>query len=104
MKKLTAPAASFLEVRSRALLLACLSSLAFPAAGWAHATLVRVLPEDGAVLASAPRSVRVVFDDAVRVRSGIKAIRNDGGSVLAGKPRGGGGGPPVVPPPPNLQE
>src|SRR3954470_7974458 len=104
MKKLTAPAASFLEVRSRVLLLACLCSLAYPAAGWAHATLVRLLPEDGAVLAKAPRSVSLVFDDAVRVRSGIKAISNGGGSVLVGKPRVVDGRTLVVPLQRNLRD
>jgi len=39
------------------------------------------------VLRSAPTRVRVVFADDVRLASGIKAIRNGGGSVLAGKPR-----------------
>ena len=68
-------------------MLVSLCSLAFPAAGWAHATLVRVVPEDGSVLAAGPRAVRVVFDDDVRLGSGIKAIRNGGGSVLAGKAR-----------------
>ena len=72
-------------------------SLAFPAAGWAHATLVRVVPEDGSVLAAAPRAVRVVFDDDVGVGSGIKAIRNGGGSVLAGEARVVGGRTLVVP-------
>ena len=78
-------------------MLVSLCSLAFPAAGWAHATLVRVVPEDGSVLAAAPRAVRVVFDDDVRPRSGIKAIRNGGGSVLGGKPRVVGGRALVVP-------
>lgn len=68
-------------------MLVSLCSLAFPAAGWAHATLVRVVPEDGSVLAAGPRAVRVVFDDDVRLGSGIKAIRNGGGSALAGKAR-----------------
>ena len=39
------------------------------------------------MVAAAPKAVRVVFDDDVRVGSGIKAIRNGGGSVLAGKAR-----------------
>ncbi len=39
------------------------------------------------MLGSAPTGVRVVFTDDVRLASGIKAIRNGGGSVLDGKPR-----------------
>jgi copper transport protein len=48
-------------------------------------------------LAGPPASVRFVFDDDVRVASGLKAIRNGGGSVLAGKPRVVGGRVLVVP-------
>ncbi|MFL6012358.1 MAG: copper resistance CopC/CopD family protein [Gaiellaceae bacterium] len=47
---------------------------------------MRTVPESGAVLATAPAAVRVVFDDDVRVAAGIKAIRNGDGSVLGGKP------------------
>jgi copper transport protein len=43
------------------------------------------------VLARAPARVRVVFDDEVRLVSGIRAIRNGGGSVLDGTPRIVGG-------------
>jgi copper transport protein len=72
----------------RAILAAFLCSLAFPGTAWAHATLVKVTPENGAVLATPPSAVRLVFDDTVRPASGIKAVRNDGGtSVLAGKAR-----------------
>jgi len=75
-------------VRVRALFVVTVVSLAWPAAGWAHATLVRVTPENGAVLSKPPAAVRFVFDDTVRAGSGIKAIRNDGGaSVLDGKAR-----------------
>jgi copper transport protein len=49
------------------------------------------------VLGSAPTRVRVVFDDDVRLTSGIKAIRNGGRSVLAGKPRVVGGRSLVIP-------
>jgi copper transport protein len=92
-------------LRVRALLVLCLCSLALPAAGWAHATLVRVVPENAAVLAAGPRVVRVVFDDGVRVKSGIKAIRNDGGaSVLAGKARIVGGKTLLIPLRPGLHD
>jgi copper transport protein len=59
---------------------------------------VRVVPENAAVLAAGPSAVRVVFDDGVRIKSGIKAIRNDGGaSVRAGKARIVGGKTLLIP-------
>ena len=65
-----------------------LCSLAVPGAAWAHATLVKVTPENGTVLSTPPAAVRFLFDADVRAGSGIKAIRNDGGaSVLEGKAR-----------------
>jgi copper transport protein len=68
-----------------------------PAAAQAHATLVRSDPRDGAVLEAAPSKVRLVFDDDVRAVSGIKAIRNGGGSVLSGRPHAVGGRTLVIP-------
>ncbi|CAN5270094.1 hypothetical protein BH18ACT12_BH18ACT12_15510 [soil metagenome] len=87
MGKLTARAASFLEVLARALPLVVLAALVLPAAAQAHASLVRTDPRDGSVLSAPPGSVRFVFSDDVRVVSGVKAVRNGGGSVLAGAPR-----------------
>jgi copper transport protein len=81
----------------RVLVLAALGALALPPSAWAHARLVRSEPADGAVSAAAPASVRFFFDDEVRVGSGIKAIRNGGGSVVAGKPRVVGGRVLIVP-------
>jgi copper transport protein len=57
-----------------------------PAAS-AHARLVSTRPSDGAVVASAPREVRVTFDDAVRPTTGAEVVRNGDGSVLAGEER-----------------
>ncbi len=75
-----------------------LCSLVVPGAAWAHATLVKVTPENETVTATPPKAVRLLFDDTVRPASGIKAVRNDGGaSVLAGKPRVVGGRTLVVP-------
>jgi copper transport protein len=62
-------------------------SLAWPAGASAHATLVRTVPANGAVLAHAPRKVTVVFDDTVRVGHGNAVVANGSQrSVLAGKP------------------
>jgi copper transport protein len=66
---------------------AVLFALAAPGSAFAHATLVRTVPADGAVLARAPIELRVVFDDVVHAGSGIEAIRNAGGSILDGRPR-----------------
>jgi copper transport protein len=74
-------------LRIRALLLVVLCALVLPSAARAHASFVRSVPADGAVLEAAPAVVRVVFDGDVRAVSGVKAIRNSGGSVLAGEPR-----------------
>src|SRR6266542_3662755 len=86
------------RLRGTALSLVAAFALALPAIAHAHASLVRSTPQDGAVLAAAPTSVRFVFDDDVRARSGIKAIKNGGGSVLTGKPHVVGGGRVLVVP------
>jgi copper transport protein len=84
-------------LRVRILLLATALALALPSAAFGHASLVRSNPRDGAVVSVAPKTVRFTFDDDVRVRSGIEAVRNGGGSVLGGKPRVIGGRVLVVP-------
>jgi len=84
-------------LRVRILLLATAVALALPSAASAHATLIRSDPQDGAVVSVAPKTVRFTFDDDVRARSGIEAVRNGGGSVLGGKPRMVGGRVLVVP-------
>src|SRR6185437_678741 len=66
---------------------AVLLALAAPASAFAHATPLRTVPANGAVLARAPVELRVVFDDVVHVGPDIEAVRNAGGSVLAGRPR-----------------
>jgi copper transport protein len=71
----------------RILGLACVVALAAPAPALAHANLTRSDPANGAVVAAAPRAVRLFFDDTIRTQPGIKAIQNGGGSILAGSPR-----------------
>jgi copper transport protein len=70
-----------------ALLVVPLVALALPGQAWGHARLLRTVPADGSVLAAPPTTVQVFFDSSVRTSSGIKAVRNGGGSVLGGKPR-----------------
>lgn len=80
-----------------ALVLVALCALALPATAQAHARLIRSDPANEAVLTKAPTSVRLFFDDTVRARSGMKAIRNGDGSVLRGKPHVVGGRTLVIP-------
>lgn len=72
----------------RASLLCAVAALLAPAGAAAHATVVRTVPASGAVLAHAPRVVRVQFDDTIRVAPGNAVISNaTRASVLAGEPR-----------------
>src|SRR5919199_6022782 len=71
----------------RRLLVVAALALVTAQPAFAHATFLRSTPANGAVLARAPREVRVEFDDDVRVGKRNAAIRNGGGSVLAGRPR-----------------
>jgi copper transport protein len=71
----------------RAVILLAFVALAAPAGAAAHATLIRTVPADGAVLANAPRVVRVEFDDSVRVNDGNAAVSNTtSASILGGRP------------------
>jgi copper transport protein len=67
--------ARFLQVSALALIAAAVLA---PAAA-AHAVLLRH--------ERTPGTIRFVFDEPVRPASGIAAVRNGGGSILAGKPR-----------------
>ena len=74
-------------VRRTLVLLALLgAALAGAPQALAHATLLRSSPQAGAVLATAPREVRIAFDEPVRALGGVRVVRNGGGSVLRGKP------------------
>src|SRR5206468_8697148 len=75
------------EVRIASTALVVLAALIAPAAAWAHASLVRTAPGDGAVLGRSPAVVRVVFDDVVRAGPGIAAVKNGGVSILGGRAR-----------------
>jgi copper transport protein len=79
---------SLLEVR--VLAAAMLAALVLPAAASAHATLIRSDPPAGTSLARSPLAVSLDFDDEVRAGPGVAAVRNGGGSVLAGAARAAG--------------
>ena len=85
------------RTRSAVAVAALAAALFAPATAWAHANLVRTEPGNGAVVARAPATVRIVFDDVVRPGPGIAAIRNGGASILAGKVHVQGGRTLVVP-------
>jgi copper transport protein len=73
-------------VRRITTLAAVVATLVLPGTAFAHATLLQTLPADGAVLAKAPKTITVVFDDSIRVGSGNAAVDNETQrSVLAGK-------------------
>ncbi len=91
-------------MKKRILVLALLLALAGPGSASAHATVVRTEPASGAVLDRSPAQVRVVFDDVVRVGPDIEAIRNGGGTVLAGHARVEGGRTLVIPLKPGLAD
>jgi copper transport protein len=72
-------------VRVAAALVTVVAALVLPGAAYAHATLLRTTPANGAVLAKAPAAVTVEFDDTVRVAKGNAAVDNaERSSVLAG--------------------
>lgn len=77
--------------------LSMLAVLVAPAVAFGHTTLVRSDPANRAVLGTPPRVVRLYFDERVRPRPGIRAVRNGGGSVLNGVPRVAGGRELVIP-------
>ena len=77
---------SLARVRLIAVLATVVAALLLPGAAFAHATLLQTTPANGAVLAKAPKSVTVRFDDGVRVAKGNAAVDNaTQASVLAGK-------------------
>jgi copper transport protein len=85
-KASTGPGASLVRVRPAVALASVVAALVLPGAAFAHATLLKTTPENGAVLANAPRAVTVLFDDGVRVAKGNAAVDNaTQASVLAGK-------------------
>jgi copper transport protein len=73
-----------------AVAVAAAAAALFPASAGAHAYLLSVTPPDRSVVAKAPNEVELLFTESVLPGPGIAAIRNGGGSVLAGKARAQG--------------
>lgn len=74
----------------RTLAAACLVAAVFPPLAHAHARLIRSTPANGAVFASLPVGVQLLFDDAVSVGPGNEVVRNGDGSALGGPPQANG--------------
>lgn len=68
----------------RRVLLVVLVALAFPAAASAHATLRSTTPHFGKELQSTPRTIRLHFDQRVKVLPGAIAVLNADGKNFAG--------------------
>jgi copper transport protein len=72
----------------RTVVVFALAALIAPASAAAHATLISTTPADGVVLARAPRTVRIQFDDTIHVASGNAVVSNSSNaSALGGAPR-----------------
>jgi copper transport protein len=64
------------------------SALAAPTAAWAHAALVRTVPEASRTLNGAPAQVQLTFSEAVEPRFAIVSVTDAGAHrVTAGPPR-----------------
>ncbi|MEA2169937.1 MAG: copper transport protein, partial [Solirubrobacteraceae bacterium] len=64
------------------------SALAAPTAAWAHAALVRTVPEASRTLNGAPAQVQLTFSEAVEPRFAIVSVTDaDAKRVTAGTPR-----------------
>jgi copper transport protein len=76
-------------VRRLAVAVAVLASaLAAPTAAWAHAALVRTVPEASRTLNGAPAQVQMTFSEAVEPRFAIVSVTDaDANRVTAGPPR-----------------
>jgi copper transport protein len=75
----------------RTAVLFALMALIAPASAAAHATLLSTSPASGAVVDRSPQSVRVQFDDTIRIAPGNAAVSNESNAtVLNGAPRTAG--------------
>jgi copper transport protein len=74
-------------VRRLGFIAVVLAALVSAPAALAHANVVSTTPGDGAIVATAPTEVRVLFDDPVTVGPGNAVVASDRTSVMAGKPR-----------------
>ena len=74
----------------RVLLLAGLAALVLPASAFAHATLQSTTPHFGHELQTSPRSIRLHFDQRVKILPGAISVLNTHGRNFAGRARTSG--------------
>jgi copper transport protein len=76
------------RARAACVLFGAAAALALPAAGWAHAALVRTVPTASVVVNRPPPVVLLTYTEAVEPRFAAVSVTNAGGeSVRAGNPR-----------------
>jgi copper transport protein len=76
-------------MRRAALLAGAAAALAFPASAFAHASLEHTWPKFRQRVETAPRSVRLSFDQAVTVLPGSVSVYSAGGAVVSATARSG---------------
>src|SRR6185436_471283 len=83
------------DVRRAALLTAvAVAALALPAAAWAHAALLRTVPEASRTINSAPPEVRLTYSEPIEPRFAIVSVTDAAGrQVTNGSPQRAPGSP-----------
>jgi copper transport protein len=66
--------------------LVAVAALALPAAAWSHAALLRTTPAASVVVSSPPKSIGMVFSEAVEPRFAIVSVTDAGAHQLAAGP------------------
>ena len=70
------------------------AALALPAAAWAHAALLRTVPEASRTINTAPPEVRLTYSEPIEPRFAIVSVTNAAGrQVTSGPPAGAPGSP-----------
>ena len=73
------------------------AALALPAAAWAHAALLRTVPEASRTINSAPPEVRLTYSEPIEPRFAIVSVTDAaGGQVTSGEPASVPGSPQTV--------
>jgi copper transport protein len=74
--------------RALTILLPLAAALAWPAAAWAHAALLRTVPSASGIVNSSPRQVALTYSEAVEPRFAIVSVTNAAGAQeTTGPPR-----------------
>jgi copper transport protein len=74
-------------VRRAVLLAAVFGALALPAQAFAHAYLVRTVPEASRTVSNRPRQVRLTYSEPVEPRFAVVSVTDAAGEQLAGEPQ-----------------